>query len=579
MTFQNDLRRDCRPPRMLWAITIAVMLLNPITSAGTPERVSAQAPMVEVTPATVQNEESSPAGDQSEATADPLIFSDDFEAYGDSTRWNRGHPFTVQREVVANGSYAARLTNSGGLPMYGQKSLDQGYERLYIRLRFQVIEIDPRPVTLVQLRAGQSQSLVSIQIQPSGQISYTTAATGITSHSAIAAMPGEWHDLQILVDTSVPEDNLRVWLGNIELTTMQQTAWLGDGTMRIIELGDNSAGQQSDIAVDDVIVDDAFIPPDREADPVSGTLRVRAIPAWSGIDFELDGEIYTTDAEGVARIQVKRWSPDLRSRIVVHDATGNNTSKVSFTGWREWLSPHSRDVFATFELWEPISFNFVDMQGAPVDTTMIDSLIIKSSIGEIYTLHADDLDEPVLLISSVVTTPTGLHNKPITYFVDQVIIDGANVVNRAQQRMTFESTRNWEISLLFYAVKFQAVDAFFGTPLGDEVVVQAADGSEQRLTIDDNGEVVIPRLPRGEYAVSVVGGGYSPPRPIRISRDQAVQLEVISQLDVLLLAGTASAVVVGLMIAGRPFIVTKPLSLIAGALTPLVVRKGRGTTL
>ena len=41
------------------------------------------------------------------APTDTAIFSDDFEAYGDSSLWSSEHPFPVRSDVVANGSFAA----------------------------------------------------------------------------------------------------------------------------------------------------------------------------------------------------------------------------------------------------------------------------------------------------------------------------------------------------------------------------------------------------------------------------------------------------------------------------------------
>jgi hypothetical protein len=295
---------------------------------------------------------------------------------------------------------------------------------------------------------------------------------------------------------------------------------------------------------------------------------VRTIPVWSGIEFELDGAIFKTDSEGVARIEVKRWSPDLRRRINVHDAVRGN-SRVAFTGWREWISPHSKDVFATFSLWEPVDFSFIDTNGAAVDSSLIDEVVIKNNLGEMKVLTTDELSGSALLVTNVVSGPEGMRTKPITYYVDEVIIDGANVVNRRQQSMTAENGRQWEIKLLFYGVRFEAVDGLFGNPIGKELLIQAPDGTEQRYALDENGGVTIPRLPRGDYQVSVIDGGYSPPRPIRISRDQIVELEVISRLDVLLLGGVISIVVASLVVAGRPFIVTRPIGYLTEALSPL----------
>jgi hypothetical protein len=495
---------------------------------------------------------------------DRLLFSEDFEAYGDSSRWNRSFPFTVQQEIVANGSYAARLTNSGGDPEYGRKRLDEPQRVVFVRLKFRLLELGAHPVTLFQLRASDTSSIVSVRMTPDREVTYLTGATGITSTGTLAAYDGDWNTLQVMIDTSNSEQNLRIWLNEVELTTMRQDAWLGGKPVQILEIGDNRSSRVSDIALDDILLDSSYIPSTRAADPVGGTLTVRTSMGWEGVTFELDGQVFTTDAYGVAIIQVERWSPDLRRRIIVHDIA-NDELIATFSRWHEWISVHSRDVLAAFDLWQPISFSFVDMFGSPVDPDTIDEVTIKSSVGELYRLDTTDISQPFMLISNVATSPSGLHSKPITYYVDQVLIDGANVVNRSQQRTTFDESQEWTISLLFFTVRFQAYDALFGTPLGDELIVQSPDGTERTIPLNENGTAIIPRLPRGDYEVSVVGGGYSPPRPIRISRDQTVLLEVISQRDAMVFGGVAVSVVAGLVLAGRPFIVTASVAALSRA--------------
>ena len=183
-----------------------------------------------------------------------------------------------------------------------------------------------------------------------------------------------------------------------------------------------------------------------------------------------------------------------------------------------------------------------------------------------------------LLAASTVNTPTGLNLRFVTYYVDQVIINGANVVHSRQQSTTFEASRTWTIKLLFFGVKFRAVDALFGSGLGTDVLLTSADGTETQLKLDENGEVIIPRLPRGEYTVSVLNAGYSPPRPIMISRSQVIDLEVISKLDLLLVMGAAGTAVIGLILIGRPFLVTHPARLVRSWLSPSRLR-GQGRSL
>ena len=556
--------------RLLALVLLVVLGLGMVPVS----RATAAAPSAPAAPAASEAQSTTP--DISETN--PLIFSDDFEAYGDSSLWSKQHAFHVQTDVVADGLFSARLTNKGGAPVYGIKTLDQTYSRFFIRMRVQILDVGDRPVTLLNLRPSPNRSFLALRVEPGGQLSFETGATGITSTSTAALEMDTWHDIQIFADNTTDNPRVRVWVDQMEMTSMRQHAWLGDGGMKIIQIGDNTAGRRFDIAFDDIRVDENFIPANRPADPVSGTLTVRAIPAWAGITYTLDGETFVSNDEGVVRIKVKRWSTDLRRRIEVHEAFNASGSKATFSQWRGWISERTRDVYATFRVSDPVTFSFVDMQGHPVENSSIDSLVIKSTTGDIVTLTGDQLKAPVLLTSTVITTPEGLFNKPITYVVDQVIIDGANVVHRAQQRTTFESTRHWQISLLFYGVKFRASDAFFGSPLGKEIVIEAADGSTQQLNLDAHGEVVVPRLPRGEYQVSVVGAGYSPPRPIMVSRDQIVDLEVISHLDIALVLSMGVLAVSGLLIIGRPFLILTPFRVLKGLATSLVALRSRETT-
>jgi hypothetical protein len=107
-------------------------------------------------------------------------------------------------------------------------------------------------------------------------------------------------------------------------------------------------------------------------------------------------------------------------------------------------------------------------------------------------------------------------------------------------------------------------------------VLRSSDGTEQRVALDADGNVTIDRLPRGEYTVSVMNGGYSPPRPIHVSRDQDVQLKVVSMIDVASLMLTVGAVVLGLILIGRPFLVTRPIRALVHVLSTIRLDSVRG---
>jgi hypothetical protein len=220
---------------------------------------------------------------------------------------------------------------------------------------------------------------------------------------------------------------------------------------------------------------------------------------------------------------------------------------------------HSRDVYAAFRISEPVTFSFVDGAGKPVDPATIQQLTIKSNSGDLLHFPGAQLAEPVLIpVLGTAFGPSGIEIRTTTYVVDEVIINGSNAVHRSQQRSPFDTQRHWTIPLLFYNVTFQARDAFFGSGLGQSIIVTSADGSELEVPLDANGEATIPRLSRGEYSVVVVGAGYSPPRPIYVSRDQAIEMKVITTIDVASLLSVIGAVVVTLLLIGRPFLVTTP---------------------
>ena len=133
---------------------------------------------------------------------------------------------------------------------------------------------------------------------------------------------------------------------------MSQRFGLEAGTIGRIEIGDNSAGRSWDARFDDVIASTAQIAPQQEVDPISGTLTVRTTPKLPGLQFVLDGQTFLTDAEGIARIQVQKWSQDLRQRIQVPNTELGQEYKgavAKFWTWNGWLTGRDHDVNAFFD--------------------------------------------------------------------------------------------------------------------------------------------------------------------------------------------------------------------------------------
>ena len=68
-------------------------------------------------------------------------------------------------------------------------------------------------------------------------------------------------------------------------------------------------------------------------------------------------------------------------------------------------------------------------------------------------------------------------------------------------------------------------------------------------------------LARGIYRVTVTGAkGYAPATPIALSRDQDVELLVFSYIDMGVLVAIGLFLSLGLLLFGRPYLVTQPIA-------------------
>jgi uncharacterized membrane protein YccC len=72
----------------------------------------------------------------------------------------------------------------------------------------------------------------------------------------------------------------------------------------------------------------------------------------------------------------------------------------------------------------------------------------------------------------------------------------------------------------------------FGGGIGKGIDLQYPDGTVRHIPFGRDHAVTVDDLPRGDYHVTVVGGGLKMARPVSISRNQTADLDVISFLDV-----------------------------------------------
>ena len=275
-------------------------------------------------------------------------------------------------------------------------------------------------------------------------------------------------------------------------------------------------------------------------------ITIQTVPALAGVPFSLADVAVTTGSDGTARIPydpaIVGQRPEPAPDTLLADGT---TARFA-----RWYGSRQSTMKATFEVYYPISLKFEDLDEQPVGPDDIESITIKSSTGARIEIEA--ADELLLQGSRVVPLGGGLESKDIYYTIESVMISGTSVVNRSQQRFVPSEVRDWSVELLFYRAEFKVRDAIFGFATGSGVRIEFPDGQIRLVPLSGDGTASLPALPRGDYRVAVDGPGLTIWRPLALSRDQDVGLELVSYLDIGLVLTAGVTVLLGLLFLGRP---------------------------
>lgn len=299
--------------------------------------------------------------------------------------------------------------------------------------------------------------------------------------------------------------------------------------------------------------------------------EVETVPPLPGIGFALNGRPFRAGEDGVARIEVDRpGTYDLR--LLPIDGQQRPDTRIEFARWGDSTFQQDREVEISgdariqggFNLSHQVAFSFHDLAGDEVAPDRVTAFTLKSSHGAVYQFA--DHRARWLLANRVARRKNGLEVAPIQYAVESVMIDGANVVNKYQQRFLLHANDQWKLELLLYYARFRTRDALFGMPVGSAVQLTYPDERVELLPFDGEQEVVVGPLARGLYKVRVIGvSGMAPQTPVALSRDQEVELKVLTLLDMGIGALLASALALGLLFYGRPELLSYPSTFLNGA--------------
>lgn len=271
-------------------------------------------------------------------------------------------------------------------------------------------------------------------------------------------------------------------------------------------------------------------------------IQISTVPAAPNMVIHMDGQPLQLSAEGTAApVSCRR---ELISRIeVARDAYQiDERRQVRFD--RIFVSDAGRKVELAFHT---DYLTQIRLNGLPAED--IDSYTIQSSTGERITSVGND---PLWLWGQrVVRGPSGLVTRPLFYSVQEVLVHGENVVTRSKTKFEPVSVPVVEVPLLSYTVNLQVRDRLFGFPLGSTAYLEAKDGTVVTLPLE-GGAASVESLPRGTYTLSVDAPGLDTPRPISVSRDQVVDLPVLSWVDLAVLLGLPGLIAALLVLGPRP---------------------------
>jgi hypothetical protein len=267
------------------------------------------------------------------------------------------------------------------------------------------------------------------------------------------------------------------------------------------------------------------------------------VPKLPHVKLTILGKVHYTDGQG--RLSIKLPTVGTKE---IPDAVKPSSVRLGprhVVKFDRWYGPE----VMTFDDYYKMDFKFHDLHKNPVDPNLITEMTLKSRTGVRTPVKQG---ASVWLQGTRVVPFTGeLVSKDIDYQVESAFVDGANVVNRAQQRFAPKETQDLDIELLFYSLKIVTKDALLGFPTGSAVELKYPSGRTVKKPLHD-GQVLVPSLPRGTYNLKVAASGVSFTRPVSVSRNQEVELKVVSYLDMILAFGAMISIAVALLLARRP---------------------------
>ncbi|MGW2720752.1 hypothetical protein [Streptomyces sp. NPDC001492] len=296
------------------------------------------------------------------------------------------------------------------------------------------------------------------------------------------------------------------------------------------------------------------------SDPRPVTVGFRTVPAVAGVRIRFGGHVVTTDAAGHASYT----APHTRAPQTLHlldTAVDTAGHRYRFTRWAGQRDPDQAfrpvvnglplradyTVTAAFTVQYPVTARFTDQHAAPLDLAHISKATVKSSTGRLTDLNV----RGITWLDGAIPVYRGsrLADTPVTYSLQSLIYDGAQLADAGRQRFSPRTSQPVTFTGPFHDLRITAHDAVFGGRTGKRAEVTGPDGKVRTVRFGAHGTGVLTHLPRGSYLVRVKApAGLIADQEVRLSGSRTVDTPVITPLDLLFvglpLLALASAVLV-----------------------------------
>ena len=213
------------------------------------------------------------------------------------------------------------------------------------------------------------------------------------------------------------------------------------------------------------------------------TLHVYTVPAEPGVKLLFDGQPVTTDAAGVAVINTPyRLTGHTLTLVRPEWTSEGGRIQTKFTVWRSPLSEQKHSPTLThlvlrrnhaiqlgFRVSYQVNFSFVTTNNTSVPSSRINGVELRADGGYISSVNGGRTIrllgvQPVLQAGTLVA-----HS--VNYTLQDVVVDGSNVVSAGQQHLSPTRQQSAKFVLPLRQLTITAHDRIFGMHTGRTVVV------------------------------------------------------------------------------------------------------------